>query len=47
MVFDGLGVVGSVRLKVLDIGLNHGMHVAHLGEEEVLALHHAVDNITE
>ncbi len=47
LVFDGSGVVLTVILQVLQVGLDHGMHVAHLGHEEVLALYHSIEHIIE
>jgi len=47
LVFDRSGVAGAVALQVLQVGLDHGMQVTHLGHEHVLALHYVIQDIIE
>ena len=47
LVFRRVGVAVFVGLEVLQISLDHGMHVAHLGQEEMLSLDNAVDDVIE
>ena len=43
----GMPFPPAVVLQVLQIGLNHGMHVPHLRHEIVFALHDVIENFVE
>ena len=47
LVFYGSRVPRAVVLKVLQVGLNHGVHVTHLRHEQVFPLHHAIEYVVE
>ena len=47
LIFHGNRKPCFVVLKVLEVGLDHGMHVTHLGHEQVLSLHHAIQHVVQ
>ena len=47
LVLHGNRVPIAIVLKVLEVRLDHGMHVTHLSHEQVLALHHAIEHVVE
>ena len=47
LIVDGRRISTGVVLQVLQVGFDHGVHVAHLRHEEVLALHDAVEDVIE
>ena len=47
LVFGGSRVPRAVVFKVLQVGLNHGVHVTHLRHEQVFPLHHAIEYVVE
>src|SRR5258707_9580604 len=47
LILIGNCVAAAVVLEILEVSLNHRVHVTHLRHEEVLALHDPVENIIE